>query len=118
MKIKITRESLLRQLPEPLPKEIILDGTPCNPPKDSIREKYPEVFETLTKTEWELFSELDAKEEMTKIEFAKHFRTNDGFLDNHIAVYVYTMNKRFKKHKLPFEIVGKRGFGLWRLIRK
>ena len=118
MKIIITRENLLKQLPDPLPETIILDGLPTKrpkPEKDPIAEIYPEVHAVLTPNQWRIFSEIQLNGDMTKMEFAKYFRSDSSNLDNHVAVYVSAMNKKFEKHELPFRIAGNRRTKIWTL---
>jgi hypothetical protein len=111
MKIIITRENLLRQMPVgmELPAQIILDGLPYDERQEPMYE-YPDVFPVLTNIEWEIFCELADRGHATARELAKYLRNDrtDVFVGNNVSVHIKTMRKKLKEWVLPYSIKTRR----------
>ena len=110
MKIRLTKESLLRQLPDgDLPEFVILDGLPCNPTGDVQVQKFPRIAEVLSRTQWQMFAEMERMGECTYVELSKYVRKGDPVsMKNLVAQHIVYMRRKFKQYHIPYRIKGLR----------
>lgn len=118
MRIELTRDNLLSQLPDgDLPDTLILEGREVGLVGDPLAEKYPEEYDYFTRIHWDIFKRL--------LEGPAHFRQLAVYANprklNHqniVAVHILSMRKQLRAVNAPWEIRSRRRHGIYTLHRK
>lgn len=104
MRIQITRDNLLAQLPDgDLPDIIILEGIEVGLTIDPLVKKYPEEYAYLTNGEWMVFKRLLEGPATVKnlATFCNPRQMNHG---NIVNVRILSLRKKLKANNARWEI--------------
>lgn len=117
--VRIQTQDLIRQLPKSLqyafiidqislPKSFILQVSEGVEEFDVLKEKYPQVREVLTWTQWVIFRDMISATGAGIHLLARHLNTsvsNQVQISNSVAVHAYAIRCKFKRHNLPFSMI-------------
>lgn len=119
MKIKITKESLLFQLPDgELPFEIILDGIPVKEEEDSWMLLHPDLYEAFTRKEWAIMREFFLNDNVTHFMILKYCKPKPGspLSPNNAMAHVKNIRRKLVVLRPDWKILaGKHGYHYWYL---
>lgn len=104
MRIELTRDNLLAQLPDgDLPDVIVLEGKQVGLKLDRMIEKYPTEYGYFTYIQWELFKRL-LQGPASSIQLAAYCNPKELNHLNLVSVHILAMRKKLKAMNAPWEI--------------
>jgi DNA-binding response OmpR family regulator len=113
MKIALTREQLVSQLPHrltDLPDKVVLEGAyyENDYQPHPLAKDYPKIAQALTPKEWCLFVELATNRRVDYL--ALGLQITDGICtSNCLQVHIKNIRKKLKKLRVPMKIVTHKG---------
>lgn len=118
MRIRLTRDNLLNQLPDgELPEEIILEGDEVGIQVDPWVERFPEEHAYLSAIEWKMFKRMAEGPAHFK-SLAVYSKPRNLEFSNIVAVHMVTIRKKLAHHQSRWAIVTRAGFGVYELVSK